>query len=146
MDFFSIFFLVIASECCGLLLSPSDPLFNTIGTLFLQIQTEHFGTDHIYNTDTFNENRPTNNDPNYLSGMSKSVYMSMYNADKNAIWLMQAWLFIDTDFWKQEQIKGLLDGVPNESMILLDLYADSNPFWSQTNLFYGKSFIWVNII
>lgn len=36
-----------------------------------------FGTDHIYNTDTFNEMTPPSSDPAYLSAVSRSVFASM---------------------------------------------------------------------
>lgn len=38
---------------------------------------KHFGTDHIYNTDTFNEMNPPSSDPAYLSAVSSSVFSSM---------------------------------------------------------------------
>ena len=32
-----------------------------------------FGTDHIYQADTYNEMRPRTNDPTYLAASSKNV-------------------------------------------------------------------------
>jgi len=36
------------------LLQPTDPLFQQIGTAFIQTQTKRYGTNHLYNTDTYN--------------------------------------------------------------------------------------------
>ena len=35
----------------------SDPLYLEIGSKFIEIQTEVYGTSHYYNVDTFNEVR-----------------------------------------------------------------------------------------
>lgn len=69
-----------------------------------------FGTDHIYNADTFNEMTPRSSDPSYLSSASKAVYEGMVAGDPDAIWLMQGWLFQDAQFWQPPQIKALLQG------------------------------------
>jgi len=49
------------------LLHPEDPLFQDIGTLFIQEQTKEYGSNHIYNCDTFNEMRPPSNSTEYLN-------------------------------------------------------------------------------
>ena len=67
----------------------------------------------------------------------------MVEADPESVWVMQGWLFYsDRKFWKAPQIKALLDAVPNEHMILLDLAAEIEPVWKRTNAFYGKPWIW----
>ena len=131
-----------SSYCCTYLLEPTDPLFKNIGRAFIEEQTSEFGTNHIYNTDTFNEMRPRSSDPAYLSSASKAVFDGMTAADSNATWLMQGWLFLDQSFWQPPQIKALLHGVPLGRMILLDLYAEVDPVWKRTESFYGQPFIW----
>lgn len=107
------------------LLNANDPLFKRIGALFINEMTKAWGSDHIYNCDTFNENKPPSSDPvclrsrrlcatvclmvdcvqAYLAASSAAVYSSMTSADKDAIWLMQGWLFVDDpDFWKPAQV------------------------------------------
>lgn len=128
---------------CAYVLDPRDPLFQRIGALFLTRVIEEFGTDHIYNTDTFNEMAPASSDPAYLASISSAVFNSMTSVDPQAIWLMQGWLFIsDPSFWKPDQVKALLHGVPLGRMIVLDLFAESMPVYSSTHSFYGQPFIW----
>lgn len=111
--------------------------------MFIEEQTATYGTNHYYTADTFNENLPPVNDPEYLTSMSKVVYDGMAAADPQAVWLMQAWLFYHhADFWGREQIEALLSPVPDENMILLDLFADSRPVWERTGAFCGKPWIW----
>ncbi|HVU55362.1 MAG TPA: alpha-N-acetylglucosaminidase [Puia sp.] len=138
------------------ILDPSDPLFATIGKKFLETQTRIFGTDHLYSSDTFNENEPPSDDPAFLADLSRRLYEGMRSADTAAIWVMQGWLFYsDRKFWNAPQIKALLDAVPNEHMLLLDLAAEIEPVWRRTEAraagsgssegptsFYGKPWIW----
>jgi len=125
------------------ILDTEDPMFAQIGKRFLEVQKGLYGTDHYYSADTFNENDPPSNDPAYLSGLSKKVYEGMKNADNKAVWVMQGWLFYnDRKFWQAPQIKALLDAVPNDHMIILDLFAEVQPIWKQTEAFYGKPWIW----
>jgi len=41
-------------DCCVYLLDPVDPLYHELGKEMVDILTTEFGTDHIYNADTFN--------------------------------------------------------------------------------------------
>ena len=55
------------------ILDADDPLFAEIGKKFLEVQQEIYGTDHLYSADTFNENEPPSDDPQYLSELSAIV-------------------------------------------------------------------------
>lgn len=125
-------------------LDPSDELFQRIGKLFIKKQTEMYGTDHYYSADCFNEVNPDSNDPTFLTDVSKSVYKSMASEDPQAVWVMQAWfLYYSIDnFWKEPQVKALLNGVPNDKMIILDLYGEVHPVWKTQSAFFGKSWVW----
>jgi alpha-N-acetylglucosaminidase len=125
------------------ILDSGDPLFTEIGKKFLAAQTHSFGTDHLYSADTFNENEPPSGDPGFLGGLSKQLYEGMRQADPDAVWVMQGWLFYsDRQFWKAPQIKALLDSVPDGHLLLLDLAAEIEPVWKRTEAFYGKPWIW----
>lgn len=69
------------SYSCAYTLDPRDPLFRSIGSLFLSQLVKQFGTDHIYNTDTFNEMTPTSSDPTYLSAVSRAVFDTMTSGE-----------------------------------------------------------------
>ncbi|CAE7860256.1 NAGLU [Symbiodinium sp. KB8] len=122
------------------LLEPTDPLFKQIGQAWIEEQTKLYGTDHIYQTDTYNEMNPRSTDLTYLASSSKAVIDAMEAADKDAVWLMQGWLFLSS-FWSTDRIKAYLSGVANEKMIILDLATPANPIWSKTSSYYGKPFV-----
>lgn len=125
------------------ILDAEDPLFDKIGKLFLDKQAQLMGTDHYYSADTFNENEPPSNNPAYLKKLSARVYNAMRQADSNAVWVMQGWLFYaDRKFWGKPQTEALLSAVPDDKMIILDLAAEIEPIWKRTNAFDGKPWIW----
>src|SRR5687768_8365923 len=125
------------------ILDAEDPMFAEIGKTFLQTQTKLLGTDHLYSADTFNENEPPSDEPEFLSKLSARVYEGMRQADTAAVWVMQGWLFYsDRKFWKEAQTEALLKAVPNDKMILLDLATEIEPVWKRTEAFYGKPWIW----
>ncbi|XP_020107774.1 alpha-N-acetylglucosaminidase isoform X1 [Ananas comosus] len=130
--------------CCTYLLGPSDPLFVEVGKAFIKQQIKEYGdvTD-IYNCDTFNENSPPTNDPTYISSLGAAVYEAMSKGNRDAVWLMQGWLFSsDAAFWKPPQMKALLHSVPIGKMIVLDLFADVKPIWKKSSQFYGVPYVW----
>eukprot|EP01018_Ginkgo_biloba_P022651 Gb_23620 [translate_table: standard] len=129
--------------CCTFLLDATDARFVEIGQAFIQQQIQEYGgTSHIYNCDTFDENTPPTNDPEYISTLGAAVFKAMHAGDKDAIWLMQGWLFSYDPFWKAPQMKALLHSVPVGRMIVLDLFADVKPVWNKSDQFYGTPYIW----
>lgn len=125
------------------ILEPDDPMFRKIGNLFMEEQIRTFGTDHLYGADTFNEMYPPSNDSLYLNNIGKAVYQSMADVDTAAVWVMQGWLFYDKrDFWQPKQIQAYLNGIPDTSMIVLDLWGEEHPVWNRTDSYYGKQWIW----
>ncbi|MCX7424850.1 MAG: alpha-N-acetylglucosaminidase [Planctomycetia bacterium] len=121
---------------------PRDPLFARVGKAFIEEQTRQFGTDHLYASDTFIEMSPPSNDPAFLSAMGGAVFAAMAAGDPEAKWVMQGWLFCNNPgFWKPPQTKALLDAVPDERMIVLDLFCEATPTWPITEAFHGKPWV-----
>ncbi|MEO8200677.1 MAG: alpha-N-acetylglucosaminidase [Gemmatimonadota bacterium] len=124
-------------------LDPLDPLFQRFGRRFIERQTELFGTDHVYAADSFNEIDPPSNDSAFLAGMGRAVYQSMQSADSSAVWVLQGWfLYYQARFWQEPQARALIGAVPDDRMIVLDLWGDRHPVWQDREAFYGKPWIW----
>ncbi|KAL6432098.1 hypothetical protein ACFW04_006666 [Cataglyphis niger] len=129
--------------CCPYLLEPTDPLFRIVGEKFLRMYIDEFGTDHIYNCDTFNENEPGSTELIYLRNVGQAVFAAMNAVDSKAIWLMQAWLFVhDFKFWTKPRVKSFLTSVPTGRMLILDLQSEQFPQYSRLESYYGQPFIW----
>ncbi len=126
-----------------LVLDPYDPLFIKVGQEFIKEQTKMYGSDHLYSADTFNEQRPPTNDAKYLTDITKAVYDSMAGVDPKAVWVMQGWLFVnDPSFWQAAQRAALFQGVPENRMIVLDLWAELAPVWKSSGAFNNTPWIW----
>jgi alpha-N-acetylglucosaminidase len=127
------------------MLDPTDPLFRDISTRMVRETIRLYGTDHLYSADPFNEMTPPGDKPAYLSSVSRQVYQGMTGADPQAVWFMQGWLFLFDKFWTQPRIQALLDGAPNDGMVVIDLCSDAEPVWNTTHAYYGKSWLWCMI-
>lgn len=124
-------------------LDPMEPLFTKIQQLFLIEQTKQFGTDHIYGTDPFNEMVPPSWEPEYLAGVSSTIYNSIASIDAEAKWLQMAWLFVyKSRDWTNERIEAMLRAVPQGKMILLDYYCEKKEIWKITDAFFDQPYIW----
>ncbi len=127
-------------------LDPVDPLFRKIGNIFIEEQTKLYGTDHLYAADTFIEMVPPRGDPEYLEDMAKSILQGMTAVDSNAVWILQGWAFYaNRKFWTPVRLETFLRAVPNEHIILLDLFCEQTEMWTDTKAFYGKPWLWCNI-
>ena len=125
------------------MLDPQDPLFQKLGTALIEEQTKLFGTDHLYAADSFIEMTPPGGDLKYLADTALAIYNGMAQADPQAVWLLQGWTFMNqAQFWKQDRIRAFLDAVPNDRMLVLDLFCESHPVWNKTQAFYGKPWVW----
>ncbi len=125
-------------------LDPQDKMFETIGTDFMKEMIATYGTDHYYSSDTFNENKPPTSDSLYLNDISAKIYKNMTNADPKATWVMQGWIFVYSGraFWGPTQTQALLNAVPDDRMIILDLWTECRPAWDKKEAFYGKQWVW----
>ncbi|PSN53363.1 Alpha-N-acetylglucosaminidase [Blattella germanica] len=129
--------------CCPYLLEPTDPLFKTVGKLFISELIAEFGTDHIYNCDTFNEMKPHTPNVTYLGAVSRAIFLAMAEVDPEAVWLKQNWVFVhDMLFWTTDKVKAFLTAVPKGRMIVLDLQSELNPQYRRLHSYYGQPFIW----
>ena len=128
------------------LLDPMDPLFPKIAALFMEEQTNRFGTDHVYAADTFIEMTPPRGELKDLADLSRAIYDGMAKTDPQALWLLQGWTFsYKRSFWTQPRIRAFLDAVGDDQLLVLDLFCETRPMWSETDAFCGKPWVWCNI-
>ncbi|KAI1439289.1 glycoside hydrolase family 89 protein [Xylaria sp. CBS 124048] len=129
-------------------LDPFDPLFPELQTRFISKQQSYYGNvTNFWTLDQFNENNPVSSDLGYLESVSANTWKSLKAADPNAIWVMQGWLFSsNAAFWTNDRIEAFLGGVAvNSDMLILDLFAESEPQWQRTNSFFGKPWVWCQL-
>lgn len=131
------------------MLSPKDELFHTIGKMFIEEWEKEFGKNDYYIADSFNEMDipfPPKDDPkrySLLADYGERVYKSIRDGNKDAVWVMQGWMFgYMRDIWDYKTLQALVSKVPDDKMLILDLAVDYNKhFWhSEVNWEFYKGF------
>lgn len=127
--------------CKTYFLDSRDAYYKSINNLYLKEIIKQYGTDHVYFLDPFNELEPPSNDVEYIGGISKGVYDGLTAVDKNAVWLLQGWMF-RYPIWDKDMIKAFLTVNEQGSMMILDLQSDQYSVYDHTESYYGQPFIW----
>lgn len=129
--------------CCPYFIDPTEDIFQTIGKMFIEEQIAEYGTDHVYNCDSFNEMEPSSTDLTYLSNVGKSIFSAMRQADPEAIWVLQGWMFYNDAFWNDTtRAESFLTSVPTGQMIVLDLQSEQFPQYDRMEQYFGQPYIW----
>ena len=124
-------------------LDPMDPLFSSIQKMYLEKQTEVFGTDHYYGADPFNEMDPPSWKPEYLGNVTGTIYSSMAQVDPEAVWIEMAWIYINRpEGWTAAAKKASMDAVPKGKIVMLEYQGEYTEIWRETESHYGQPFIW----
>ncbi len=125
-------------------LDPMDSLFIQIQQKFLITQTKHFGTDHVYGADPFNEMDPPETTPEYMATVSRTIYDGMQSVDSEAVWVQMGWTFYYMKLWKEDptRLKAMIQAVPDGKMIILDYFVEKEEVWRNTNAWHGAPYIW----
>ena len=145
---------IVQTSWCGgrfhnWMVTPDQPIFQKIGTMFIEEWEKEFGKCDHYLIDSFNEMEvpfPPHNTPERYSLMSQygeAVYNSIKAANPDAIWVMQGWMFgYQRNIWDQKTLAALIEKVPDDKMLLLDEAVDYNKhFWhKQVNWEFHKGF------
>ena len=131
------------------MINPEEKLFSEMMTSFIEEWEKEFGKCEYYLSDSFNEMEipfPDKGDParySLLASYGEKVYSSIKRANKDAVWVMQGWMFgYQRHIWDYETLGALVSRVPDDKMLLLDLAVDYNRhFWhSEVNWEYYKRF------
>lgn len=127
------------------LLSPQGARFTELTAEFMNIQRELFGTDHHYLVDPFTESVPPSDDPAYLESMGRAVYRALTTGDPDATWVLAGWPFhYHRSFWSPERARAFLAAVPQERLVLIDLWGEHAPMWRRDDMF-GRRWLWCAI-
>ncbi|RDA94032.1 hypothetical protein CP533_5286, partial [Ophiocordyceps camponoti-saundersi (nom. inval.)] len=130
-----------------LFLSPLDPVYAELQQQFVRFQMEAYGNvSNIYALDQFNELKPpvSGHTEETLRAISRATDAALSAANPAAVWLMQGWLFFnDQSFWSPSRVDAYLGGVADDkALVVLDLFAESEPQWNRTRSFAGRPWVW----
>ena len=140
-------------------ISPETDLYKKISVMYIEEWEKEFGKGKYYLADSFNEMdipfaaKGTPERFEQISSYGKELYNSIKDANPDAVWVIQGWMFgYQRHIWDPESIKALFSGVPDDKMLLLDLSVDFNYgiwqneyTWNYAPKIYGKNWIYSTV-
>ncbi|WP_017609001.1 alpha-N-acetylglucosaminidase [Nocardiopsis xinjiangensis] len=128
-------------------LSPTDPLYAQVAEQITRSQIALLGTDHRYAADPFIEMPPVEADLSYPGAVAEATLDGLTTADPEAVWVLQAWPFsYQREFWTDDRVTAFLDAIPDERLLVLDLWAEADPQWERFDAFSGKPWMWCALL
>ena len=128
-------------------LDPADPLYERVCAEITRAQIALLGTDHRYAADPFIEMIPVDADPAFPGAVAAATLNGLRAADPDAVWVMQAWPFsYQRDFWTRERVTAFLSSIPDDRMLVADLWAEHDPQWRRLGQFAGKPWLWCALL
>ncbi|MFI5896138.1 alpha-N-acetylglucosaminidase TIM-barrel domain-containing protein [Actinoplanes sp. NPDC051513] len=126
-------------------LDPGDPLFRRLTTEIVTAQRELLGTDHLYAADPFIEMIPA--DADSPAAVADAIVGGLRAADPAATWVLQSWPFsYQEHYWSRERADRFLAGLPDDSVLILDLWAEAEPQWPRLDGYAGRPWIWNGLL
>jgi alpha-N-acetylglucosaminidase len=124
-------------------LDPKSDLFAELSKSFIEEQAALFGTDHLYATDPFIEAPPPVESEEELALLSSTIYSGMNEGDPEAVWVMQSWPFTWLkEYWTPSRVRAFLDAIPDDRMLVLDLWAEHESSLSRLRQARPKPWLW----
>ena len=128
-------------------IGPDNPLFRRLTAAMVRTQRELWGTDHRYAADPFIEMVPVDDDPGYPGRVATALLDGLTDADPEAAWYLQTWPFsYQSEFWTEARVRTFLDAIPPERLVLLDLFAETEPQWKRFDGFAHRSWMWCALL
>lgn len=128
---------------------PGDPLFRRLTAEIVAAQQELFGTDHLYAADPFIEMVPadTDGDAGYPAQVAAAIVDGLRAADDEATWVLQSWPFsYQRDYWTTQRVNRFLDGIPEDGVLVLDLWGEADPQWERLDGYGGRPWVWNGLL
>nr|CEL21832.1 Alpha-N-acetylglucosaminidase [Kibdelosporangium sp. MJ126-NF4] len=113
-------------------LDPGTPEYQRVADTFYRNQKERFGTTGAYAVDILHEGGQVGDVD--IPAAAKGIEQAMRRADPSALWVTQA--------WQTNPRRELVEAVDKSKLLVLDINADNDPRWSETDAFWGASWAW----
>ena len=128
-------------------LDPDDARFVEAAATVAAVQREAFGTVRYFAADPFIEMTPVDDGRDFPALVGRRIIDGITQVFENPVWVMQAWPFsYQRDYWSEARITAFLDGIDDDSLLVLDLWAESDPIWPALEGFRGKPWHWCGLL
>ncbi|MGJ7032441.1 alpha-N-acetylglucosaminidase TIM-barrel domain-containing protein [Niabella hirudinis] len=127
-------------------LMPDDPLFARICKMYMLEWQKEFGTADYFLLDSFNEMQlpeTRGSETAMLADYGLRSYEALKAGNKNAIWVIQGWMFsYQKDIWTPERVRALFSKIPDDKVLILDYANDYATVWNSLNAYDGKMWVY----
>ena len=128
-------------------LDPDDARFVEAAATVAAVQRETFGAVRYFAADPFIEMTPVDDGRDFPALVGRRIIDGIAQVFENPVWVMQAWPFsYQRDYWTEARITSFLDGIDDDDLLVLDLWAESDPIWPALDGFRGKSWHWCGLL
>jgi alpha-N-acetylglucosaminidase len=125
---------------------PDDPYFATISKMYMEEWKKEFGEATYYLVDSFNEMQlpeTGSSVTDMLAGYGEKTYEAIRSGNKNAVWVIQGWMFgYQKETWSADRVKALFSKVPDDKVLILDYANDYANSWRSLQAFNGKQWVY----
>jgi len=121
-------------------LDPRDPLYVKVFTTFIKNYREVYGPTHFYETTIWGEIKVAETPEEEMElkiALAKAVVEGIRQSDPQGVWYLSGWTFRAPP-WPPEQVKAVLDVIPDDRIYVADIEAEAAPEYKRLNYFYGK--------
>lgn len=109
-------------------LQPGDEAFDSIAAIYYDELHRLYGPARFYSMDPFHEGG--NADGVDLQAAGQKILAAMKQADPDAVWVVQG--------WQENPRAEMIDSLPENDVIILDLQAENSPMWSLRPSSYNR--------
>ena len=122
-------------DCRTTTMEAADPQFAVLTKSYMDEWKKEFGPAKYFLVDSFNEMSPPRNRPldQYFGEYGANLWKAIHDADANAVWTMQGWMFsygLKKKIWNMQTVNALLKTVPDDQMLILD-YSNEGGIWGR---------------
>lgn len=114
-------------------LAPESEGFQRLASTFLHVQEEllgDLGPAPVIAVDPYIESLPPSGEVSALAAAGAGIHRAIAAAHPGATWLLQGWPFhYHRDFWTPRRVDAFLSRVPQQSLLLIDLWGEHAPMW-----------------
>lgn len=128
------------SSQCDVFISPENPLFKRVGTMFLNETTNGSPVTHLYDAGT---SYLISLSEKYWKTATEAIFSTLTDFDDRAVLLVQTtiWSYTNTETWAR-WAQPVLTGAPQGRMLVLDTTFYKVPYNKASTLFHGQPSIW----
>jgi alpha-N-acetylglucosaminidase len=122
-------------------LHPADPMYLRVISAFLGEYEKTFGASRVYGYSMYGECEPGDTreeQVQFKKDFAHAIRAVVKMLPKGSLVTINSWAFEMEKYWDEKDAKMFLDLLPQDSIVVDDLWAEKNPKYVKHHYFHGK--------